>query len=262
MKSPSIQTSGDSGIPTSQTLSPLVSDVVAAGIIPERSTDQAFFIVKVQEKEQTNAETNIVSGQKGRGGGLFVGWSLSDRIAGIASIAALLQFFALVATILVMVRNGRRQLRAYVFPESAGLYDGTMTNPPVLAHANEPGVVLLIRNIGQTPAYKVISWANVAVIEHTNQHTLVVPDLQQIEPNFMGANGTMPKSLWFGRPLTPTEIEDVQASTRGIYVYGRLEYFDAFKRRRWINFRYVYSGPFPPPQGVIFALAERGNDAN
>jgi hypothetical protein len=194
--------------------------------------------------------------------GLLAGWSLSDRIAAIASAAGALQFGALVATVWVMVRSGRRQLRAYVFPDSAGLFEGTMLNPPVSAHANEPGVVLVFRNFGQTPAYKVISWARIEVIERTQEHTLILPSLRPISPNFIGANGNMPKTLWFGRPLSPAEIADVQTNVRAIYVFGRLEYIDAFKRKRWTNFRYAYSGPFPPPQGVIFLLTERGNEAN
>jgi hypothetical protein len=42
-------------------------------------------------------------------------WGLADKIAVIASIVAFLQFLVLVATWGVMVRHGRRQLRAYVF---------------------------------------------------------------------------------------------------------------------------------------------------
>jgi hypothetical protein len=60
----------------------------------------------------------------------FEGWNLSDKIAAIASVVAFLQFTALIATFWIMVRNGRRQLRAYVLPHDAGLYEGMMRPSP------------------------------------------------------------------------------------------------------------------------------------
>jgi hypothetical protein len=188
--------------------------------------------------------------------------SLSDNIAVIASIAAFLQFLALVATVLVMVRNGRRQLRAYIFPERVTLVDGSMLNPPVAAHANEPGVVIALRNSGRTPGYRVTSWAKIEVVEPIHEASLVVPPLPSQFPSWIGANSEITKAIWFGRPLTPNEVADVVSARRCIYLFGRIEYFDAFKRKRFTTFRLAYAGPFPPPQGVIFNFCNQGNDAN
>jgi hypothetical protein len=160
------------------------------------------------------------------------------------------------------VRTTRFQLRAYVFPDSAALVDGTMLNPPIPIHANVPGVVLLWKNTGQTPAANVVSWAQIAVIEPINEHTLVVPPLRNIFATHLGANASGTKSLWFNRPLTPNEIGDVQAGARAICIYGRIEYRDIFEKKRWTNFRLAYSGPFPPPPGVIFNVCDKGNDAH
>jgi len=163
----------------------------------QRGTEQSPFIIKIlpaseaQEKSGTGAKQGPDKGADA--------WNLSDRIAAIASIAAFLQFIALVATVWIMVRNGRRQLRAYVFLEKAGIVDGTVLNPPVPAHANEPGVALTFRNSGQTPAYKVVSWAKIEVIEPIHEASLVVPPLMLQFPRWLGANSEMPKTLWFGR---------------------------------------------------------------
>ena len=70
------------------------------------------------------------------------------------------------------------------------------------------------------------------------------------------------KNLWFDRPLTATEIADIVAGGRGIYAYGRIEYTDAFERRRFTNFRLRYNGRFPPLANSIFNFCESGNNAN
>jgi hypothetical protein len=188
--------------------------------------------------------------------------SISDKIAAIASVAALLQFFALAATICVLIITARRQLRAYVFPDNAGLYEGMMLTPQMPIHANEPGVVLVWRNTGQTPARRVISWGQIAVIEPINEDKLTVPPLQDIFFNNLGLNGSANKALWFGRALTTTEIADIGVGAKAIYLYGRIEYRDIFRKKRFTNFRFRYAGQFPPPPGVIFFVCEKGNEAN
>ena len=161
----------------------------------------------------------------------------------------------------LQIRTTRAQLQAYVFPESAAICDGTMLTPPMPAKANEPGVVLVWKNTGQTPASNVISWAQIAVIEPINENQLTIPTLQNVFASHLGAGANGTKSLWFGRPLTPNEIADVNANARAIYLYGRIEYSDIFDKKRFTNFRLYYSGPFPPPPAVIFRVCEKGNDA-
>jgi hypothetical protein len=80
----------------------------------------------------------------------FDGWSLSDKIAVIASVVAFLQFLALMSTIRVMSRTGQRQLRAYIVADTVDV-DITPIN-------NTEGKVMVsvkiaIKNTGQTPAH-------------------------------------------------------------------------------------------------------------
>jgi hypothetical protein len=223
-------------------------------------TEQSPFVIKILPTEQAQAKPD--SNKEEAKEEWFYGWGLSDQIAAIAGAAGLLQFFALIATVMIMVRNGRRQLRAYVFVNDAGLYDGSVMVPPVAAHFNEPGVVINFKNSGQTPAYKVVSWGEVKVIEPSKEDTLVHPKMQELFTSHIGAGTLMPKSMWFGRPLTPVEINEVHNNKLRIYFYGRIEYRDAFKMKRWTTFRYSYAGPFPAPAGVIFNVCEKGNSAN
>jgi hypothetical protein len=224
----------------------------------QRGTESAPFVIKIQPT-QAQQETNTRNSNREEE--WFDGWGLSDKIAAVASIAAFLQFIALIATVGVMLWTATRQMRAYVYADNAGLYEGMMLVPPMPAHTNEPGVVLVWRNTGQTPAVRVISWGQIAVIEPANEHTLVVPPLQDIYFNNLGSGGTANKAIWFGRALTASEITDIGAGGRAIYLYGRIEYQTIFKRNKWTNFRFRYSGAFPPPPGITFQVCEKGNDA-
>ena len=136
-----------------------------------------------------------------------------------------------VATVFLMIITGglvwvgyrqivttRAQLRAYVLPDVAGILDGMMLTPNDPARANMPGIGLTIKNFGQTPAYDVISWAQIAVINITDEEKQIVPTLQKIGAATIGTGGTINKFLWFGRALTRTKcLMLVQGSGPFIY---------------------------------------------
>lgn len=189
-------------------------------------------------------------------------WSLTERIAAIATCAALLQCVALVWTIVVQVGTARRQLRAYMLPENTSLCDGMMLNPQQPQHANEPGVIIKFLNSGQTPAYSCVSWARIEVTAPQNAHTLVAPKLQLVSPATIGAGQVLTKPIWYGRSLTRQELTAIATGATRIFVYGRLEYRDAFGVSRWSNFKLHYTGPFPPPPGIVFSFNESGNSSN
>jgi hypothetical protein len=180
-----------------------------------------------------------------------------------------------VATVFLMIITGglvwvgyrqivttRAQLRAYVLPDVAGILDGMMLTPNDPARANMPGIGLTIKNFGQTPAYDVISWAQIAVINITDEEKQIVPTLQKIGAATIGTGGTINKFLWFGRALTAYEMSDVGTGVRAIYIFGRIEYRDIFKRHKGTNFRFRYSGVFPPPPNAIMNISEKGNSAD
>jgi hypothetical protein len=183
--------------------------------------------------------------------------SIGLLIAGIAGI------IVAIGTLRHMRESSERQLQAYVLPEQVGVFDGTTVNPPQPARANVPGVFMLIKNFGQTPAYRVVSWAQIAVIVVANENAMLgVPPMAEHFATTLGPGGTFNKALWFDRPLSPNEIADIAAGVRSIYVYGKIEYQDTFKKSRFTNFRLHYSGAYPAPPNSILGFSERGNDAN
>jgi hypothetical protein len=226
----------------------------------QRGSEQSPFIIKVLPSEEAQNESQR-DGHKALAN-RDNSWGLSDKIAVIASIVAFLQFAALVGTVWVMVVNGRRQLRAYVAIENIGIFEGNMVSPPQPVRVNVPGIAMLIKNSGQTPAYKVVSLAKIAVIAVQDEAiALALPPMEERFSNTLSAGGTFSKSLWFDRPLTPNEIADIVTGVRAIYLYGRIEYQDAFNKRRFTNFRHQYVGQFPPPPNAILNFSDKGNDA-
>jgi hypothetical protein len=181
-------------------------------------------------------------------------------IASITAVYVLISYFTFRA-----IRNSsERQLRAYVLPENAGLYDGSQITPqPVANKINAPGIAMLIKNSGQTPAYSVVSSMQIAVIPPGTENTLEVNPLGQKFTLTLGANGTFTKTWWFERPLIAAEIADIAIGAKAIYLYGRIEYRDAFKKSHFSNFRLHYIGQFPPPQpNAMLNFSLSGNDSD
>jgi hypothetical protein len=155
------------------------------------------------------------------------------------------------------------QLRAYVFPNDYGLYDGSLLNPPQVHRFDIPGVVINFRNAGHTPATQVISWAKISVIDNSKEDTLLVPKLDNISPITLSSGATFSKSQWFERMLTTSEKEDIKGGVKGIYVYGRIQYVDCFGDDKFANFRVRYNGAFPPlPPSGVFTHCQDGNESD
>ena len=185
-----------------------------------------------------------------------------DSLSAVSAILLTIITFGLVWTALRQEQTTRRQLRAYVLPENAGLFEGLTLPTPEPTHAGEPGIVLAFKNSGQTPAFQYVSWAQIAVEEPAKINRLAAPSLKPIFPASIGANGLITKAIWFGRPLTTDEIADVSVAKKLIVVYGRLEYRDLFDRPHWTNFRLQYAGRFPPLPNAIFNFSETGNSSD
>lgn len=227
----------------------------------QRGTDQSPFVVQILPAPKINEK--LVERASNQPDKSFEDWTAADIIAGIAAVASVLQAIALIATILVLVRTARRQLRAYVLPEGGRIMDGTMTTPPLPAHANEPGVILIFKNSGPTPAYNYVSWGQVVVTQPLNIPNLAIPSMAAaMYPAVVGAGGKMPKNLQLGRSLTQQEIADIGNGQQVVIAHGRIEYRDAFRRKRWTNFRLQYSGLWPPRHDAVLNFSAAGNDAN
>jgi hypothetical protein len=179
-----------------------------------------------------------------------------------------------VATLLLMIITGalgyfgyvqtstlRTQSRAYVLPDQLAVTDGTTVGQQ--QHAGEPGVILLIRNFGQTPGREVVSWADIRVEYVRFENTLTVPAVTKFGAATIGKGGHIRKFVQLGRKLNASEIGDIATGARAIYIYGRIEYRDVFGRPHYTNFRHRYIGAYPPSgSGGTMYLCEKGNESD
>jgi len=155
-------------------------------------------------------------------------WTLSDKIAVIATLVGFLQFIALVGTILVMRKSGERQLRAYLGVRAGGIRFGFSENQQVVAWVDIP-------NSGQTTAHNVCRYFDVAVLE---------PDADPASaPQQPGSWAMVPQAYWTLRKtidVTDTELSEITAEPerKTVFVWGKVTYDDVFGRQHTTEFRY------------------------
>lgn len=129
--------------------------------------------------------------------------------------------------------NGRRQLRAYVFPDQANLiWEGT--TKPTMAE-------IVIKNSGQTPAYKVSTGLMIGSIEYPLRDNLSVPSTPS-KPTVVPPVASTTLSAGMAHPLTADQLKAIQKGTQAIYVFGEIAYTDAFGECRMTRYRLYYTG--------------------
>jgi hypothetical protein len=160
--------------------------------------------------------------------------------------------------------TARLQLRAYVFPSACDLFEGMMLDPPRTDQTHVPGVIMQIKNFGNTPAKNLVSNMRIFVGDIECSNTVKIVELLQISPITLAAGNAFPKYMWYERPLTYDEIALIGAGKKGIFVYGRIEYDDIFGEKRYTNFSLVYTNSkFPPvPPSGGFMHSYDGNESN
>lgn len=184
----------------------------------------------------------------------WLGWSLSDKIAIIAIIVGCLQFAALFATVLVMVRTARRQLRAYVLVEGAKLESWDSVDDPAIA-------TVVIKNYGQTPAYSVDSFVGIGAHHYPLTIELKPPaDLKTVK-SILAPGGKQIFRVPALRPHDSDEIALISGGGAAVYVAGRIFYVDAFKKDRITNFLLFYGGEIGTAVDGLMGPYETGNDA-
>jgi hypothetical protein len=156
-----------------------------------------------------------------------------------------------------------RELRAYVFVDGGGILDGNTTTPKNRAFINKPGAILGFKNYGKTPAYKVAHWVDINVVEPKYEHTLIIPNpITRVSQNSMGEGSIITTNPQLQRFLTAQESTGIASGSHAIYIYGRIEYEDTFRKMRFTNFRLKYVGPYPPPKGHTLKFCVDGNEAD
>jgi hypothetical protein len=207
----------------------------------QRGTESAPLVVKIvgtEPQAQRAADTDR-NGNKDNS----ADWSMVGASVAIA-IIAVLQLFAFVAqawwlrqTVAIMKDTAQRQLRAYVSDvegEAAFSGDGTFIN-----------VDIVFRNSGQTPAYDVEIRCDPPVLGRTDARpfdqasrfapvqTIIAPDSKFVIRRILSIDNDA------------NAIQQIQNSERAIFIWGSVNYRDAFAKRRHFVFRCIALGPGP-----------------
>lgn len=184
----------------------------------------------------------------------------------------------LIAQTIIARRTAQRQLRAYVLSDSSTifnvanpvpLYAGqqlAQTDARITNTAAGPGTLLTIKNLGQTPAFKVIHWGYICFREYPLNATLPAPPTtpsSNAPSMVLGPGQISTKMLELNPALTAAQITDLRNGVAAIYVYGEITYQDAFGQKRTTHYRVMYhrmGGAIGVNTGLNFC--NEGNEAS
>jgi hypothetical protein len=158
-------------------------------------------------------------------------------------------------TVKTMEDTAERQLRAYIH------VGGGKDKGPILDAPDGPEVWLLLKNTGQTPAYKVEHWIKAGILPYPLNSDLTGPDESAKMTKIVLPPGVEMNLFWkTGTPLERAQIDAIRDGTEcRLYVWGEVHYLDAFDKPRFTKFRFMHGGP---TRGVDIEACEEGNDAN
>lgn len=170
-----------------------------------------------------------------------------------AVLAAITWYLALGAE-----RTARRQLRAYVFVQSAGIKR--------VAIGGTPQATILVKNSGQTPAYDVRIAFGIAGVKNVQE----LEDLAKknygatriVGPVHLSHGETLSPSCFFGGALNPAMWESLTAAKVKLYVHGRIDYTDIFGKKHWTTLRSTQGEKGTPVGSDRLAICQDGNDAD
>lgn len=151
-------------------------------------------------------------------------------------------------------KTAERQLRAYVLVEKVTIID--------FAKNKQPRIHAVMRNTGQTPAFKLHFAANATLLPYPATSPFVFNWPSKRIYSVIGPGAATTITIAPRLVLTEQDIADVLEKRTAIYVYGRIEYEDAFGRDQWSEFRVIHGGNLGPSANDLMQDCDEGNDAS
>lgn len=153
--------------------------------------------------------------------------------------------------------NAERQLRAYVLPVAGYVERAEIRGTALKA-------VVEIRNAGQTPAYKMTHSITADVRELPLTNSVFDPPYNRPQESYIGP-GT---NQIFSTKIAIEELEysmiNMSPRLATVFVWGRIDYIDAFDKPRWTTFRLRLGDkaqrPFVGPDRWDIDPCEDGNE--
>jgi hypothetical protein len=153
--------------------------------------------------------------------------------------------------------TAKQQLRAYVCVVAADI---------VFAKVDEPGIEIRIKNCGLTPAYNVSMWSGLAVSTHPLRRSLDKPPEEfDMNQSVLAPDGFELMHPIFSQPI-PQQLFPLGTAQHTLYVFGQINYVDAFNDHHTTDFRLLFGGPEPPQlterNGVNTARLKTDSEGN
>jgi len=154
--------------------------------------------------------------------------------------------------------TSRHQLRAYVGID----LNSDAAHIEVSPRDRSISVKMLIRNFGQTPAFKLQVLSRIEIREKP----LIGMLAKNIAPTSQSIVTLNPEQTIFVTEkaddiiITPSDSQDIIFEMKAIYFSGRIEFIDIFKKERWVDFAmYSHDGN---GGNASFWLCDTGNSSS
>jgi hypothetical protein len=134
-------------------------------------------------------------------------------------------------------KTARSQLRAYI-----SVVNGDIQ---LVNGANGIQAQIKIKNFGQTPAHRTVAWASVRVLEAEITGFSMKKGDKPATRAVMGPGAETIVARLVA--VSPDDLAAIHSGTKRIFVWGRVEYIDAFNKRRWFLFHHRNSRAFEAP---------------
>jgi hypothetical protein len=132
--------------------------------------------------------------------------------------------------------TARRQLRAYISITSVRKVPNTL-------NASLPAYEIDFRNSGQTPAYAIKTWRAIGTSRKPLLEPLAPPpDGVRDTDVALGIGAKQSMKIEKSSPISQRESDEWGAGTAALYVWGKVEYSDVFKKQHFTNFCLYESG--------------------
>ncbi|MER9643303.1 hypothetical protein [Mesorhizobium sp. M0239] len=169
-------------------------------------------------------------------------------IGAASTLIAVIALIISVWTAITSIRTTRAQLRAYVCLEGV--------TAPTGFEAEQITAVAHVKNFGATPASKMSQWTLIKLREYP-----LVGDLEPFDsaghPNqLVLPPSAITLSMPTHRALEAWEITAMKKEELALYVYGQIDYLDAFGSKRSTKFRMRSTGEQAFKLGVFKATKE------
>jgi hypothetical protein len=157
--------------------------------------------------------------------------------------------------------TSRRQLRAYVFldPVKEFTFARKMSTTETIE------VEIHVKNLGATPAHEIVgfTWMHLDVWPLPKTFPFTGPVEGEPSAKFVLPPGAMTHyHTGSARPLTAEEMAAVENGDLSIYIFGRIEYKDAFNHPHWTNFCQGSTALSRDGFTTTWAKCDRHNDAD